>query len=292
MDAAKSTPAPPPAFADVAKAPNDLINKDFYHTVAAVLDVKLKSPSGLSITNKATSPHDGPVSASIEAKKTVSQGITVTENWTTANVLNSKVELENTIAQGVKAEILNSFAPNKGNKGQKVNLYFKQPKFHVRGFADISAAGNLSAVVDAVAGHEGYIVGGEAGYDVQKAAVTRYAAAVGYQAPTYSGAITATNNLNLITAAYYQKVNANVETGLKASYDLSSSSTVGIELASKYKLDPLSFAKAKINDRGIASIAYNTKVNSGLTFGIGASFDTQKINEAGHKIGTSFTFEG
>jgi voltage-dependent anion channel protein 2 len=50
--------------------------------------------------------------------------------------------------------------------------------------------------------------------------------------------------------------------------------------------------QAKINDRGILSLAYNVKVNQGLTFGIGGSFDTQKLNEAGHKIGTSFTFEG
>lgn len=52
------------------------------------------------------------------------------------------------------------------------------------------------------------------------------------------------------------------------------------------------FLQAKINNLGIASLAYNTKVNSGLTFGIGGSFDTQKLNEAGHKLGTSFTFEG
>jgi voltage-dependent anion channel protein 2 len=50
--------------------------------------------------------------------------------------------------------------------------------------------------------------------------------------------------------------------------------------------------QAKINNLGVASLAYNTKVNSGLTFGIGGSFDTQKLNEAGHKLGTSFTFEG
>lgn len=42
--------------------------------------------------------------------------------------------------------------------------------------------------------------------------------------------------------------------------------------------------QAKINDRGIASIAYNTKINQGFTFGIGASLDTQKLNEAGHKV--------
>lgn len=50
--------------------------------------------------------------------------------------------------------------------------------------------------------------------------------------------------------------------------------------------------QAKINDRGIAALAYNTKINSGTTLGLGLSLDTAKLNEAGHKIGTSLTFEG
>ncbi len=50
--------------------------------------------------------------------------------------------------------------------------------------------------------------------------------------------------------------------------------------------------QAKIDDRGIAALAYNIKVKPGFTFGLGASFDTQKLNEAGHKVGASFVFEG
>jgi voltage-dependent anion channel protein 2 len=284
-------PAPPPAFADVAKAANDLINKDFYDAAAAALEVKLKTPTGPAVTTKATRPHDGAISCSVEAKKSVSNGVTITETWNTANVLTSKVELDGTIAQGLKAELLNAFQPDKGNKGQKVSLYFKQPNFHLRGFADISASGSVSALVDAVASHEGYLVGGEAGYDVQKAAITRYAAAVGYQTPAYSLALTTANQMSVVTASYYQKVNSAVEAGIRASYDLKSNQAVGFEIASKYKIDPMSFAKARINNRGIASIAVNTKVNTGLTVGIGASIDTNKINESGHKIGTSFTFE-
>ncbi|KAF4313762.1 putative outer mitochondrial membrane protein porin protein [Botryosphaeria dothidea] len=331
-----------PAFSDIPKSANDLLNKDFYHAAAAVLEVKLKSPNGVAVTTKGTSAHDGPINGSVEGKKGLSNGIslqrfslslapirkrkgyscnfillgvpgppaaprmdmsglmristntgiTVTESWNTANILNTKVELDNTFTKGLKAELSSVFAPSSGNKGQKLNLTFKQPAFQTRAFFDYSAAGNLTAVVDGVVGHEGFLVGGEAGYDVQKAAITRYSAAVGYQTPLYSAAITATNNLNLFTASYYQKVNAAVETGAKASWDAKAGSAVGIELASKYKLDPLSFAKAKINDRGIASLAYNTKINQGFTFGIGASLDTQKLNEAGHKIGASFTFEG
>ncbi|KAF2840769.1 mitochondrial porin-like protein [Patellaria atrata CBS 101060] len=283
---------PTPAFADIAKPSNDLINKDFYHTAAAILEVKLKAPNGVSLTTKGTSAHDGPLSASLEAKKILDQGISVTETWNTANVLTTKVELDNTITKGLKVEALNVFSPEKGNKGAKLNFFWKQGIVNTRAFVDYAPSGALTAVVDAVASHEGFLVGGEAGYDVQKAAVTRYSAAVGYQTPMYTAAVTATNSLNVFTASYYQKVNSAVETGVKASWDAKTSSAVGLELASKYKIDPLSFAKAKINDRGIASVAYNTKVNTGLTFGIGASFDTQKLNEAGHKIGTSFTFEG
>ncbi|KAF2399198.1 mitochondrial porin-like protein [Trichodelitschia bisporula] len=282
-----------PAFSDIAKPANDLISKDFYHATAAILEVKLKAPNGLAITTKGTSPHEGDISGSLEAKKVISKGITATESWSSANVLTTKIELEDTIAQGLKAEFLSVFNPKQGPKGQKLSLYFKQGAFNTRAFFDyVPSTGNVNAVVDGVVAHEGFVVGGEAGYDVQKAALTRYAAALGYTQPQYSVAVTATNNLSVFAASYYHKVNTQVEAGVKAAYDTKSSSTVGIEIASKYKIDTLSFAKAKINDRGILSLAYNSKINSGLTFGIGASLDTQKLNEAGHKIGTSFTFEG
>jgi voltage-dependent anion channel protein 2 len=284
---------PPPAFSDIAKASNDLINKDFYHNAAAALEVKLKAPNGVNFTAKGTAAHqDGPVSSSLEAKKGLSNGISVTQSWNTANLLSTKVELNDTFANGLKSEVLANFNPAAGNKGQKLNLYFKQSLFHSRAFFDLQPSGKVNANCDVVLSHEGFMVGGEVGYDVQKAAITKYSAALGYTTPQYNAAITATNSLNIFTASYYQKVNSAVEAGAKATWDAKSGSTVGIELASKYKIDALSFAKAKINDRGIACLAYNTKVNSGLTFGIGGSFDTQKLGESGHKLGTSFTFEG
>lgn len=283
---------PPPAFGDIAKASNDLINKDFYHTAAAALEVKLKAPNGVNFVAKGTSPHSGPVTSSLEGKKALSNGITITQSWNTANLLATKVELNDTFASGLKTEVLSNFSPAAGNKGQKVNFLFKQPNFHGRVFADYAASGAIGAVADAVISHEGFVVGGEVGYDVQKATINKYSAALGYTTPLYNAALTATNSLSVFTAAYYQKVNPAVEAGAKATWDSKSGSNVGLELAAKYKLDPASFAKAKINNLGIASLAYNTKVNSGLTFGIGGSFDTQKLNEAGHKLGTSFTFEG
>ncbi|KAL9102791.1 MAG: hypothetical protein Q9163_002109 [Psora crenata] len=217
-------------------------------------------------------------------------GLTLTQAWTTTNVLNTKLELDNNIAKGLKAEALTDFVPSSQKFGAKLNLYFKQPNFTGRAFFDVLKG--PTANVDAVLGHEGFLVGAEAAYDVNKAAITKYSAAIGYSTLEYSAAITATNSLRVFAASYYHKVNSQVEAGAKATWDSKASNNVGMELASKYRLDPTSFAKAKVNDRGIAALAYNVKLRPGVTVGLGVSLDTQNLNEAAHKIGTSFEFEG
>lgn len=168
-------------------------------------------------------------------------GLTLTQAWTTSNILDTKVELEDKIAKGLKAEVLTNFLPKSQKFGAKLNLYFKQPNFHARAFFDVLKG--PTANIDAVLGHEGFLAGAEAGFDVQKAAITRYSAAIGYTMPEYSAAITATNSLSIFSASYYHKVNSEVEAGAKATWDSKSSNNVGLEVASKYRLDPTSFAK-------------------------------------------------
>ncbi|XHG00621.1 hypothetical protein AWENTII_004053 [Aspergillus wentii] len=337
----------PAAFSDIAKATNDLLNKDFYHTSAASLEVKSKAPNGVTFNVKGKNAHEGPIAGSLEAKyvdkptgkrpimrkppdpkpnslngsrpmcfissrhvlsRSIKfhvmsritdhtttlicnpySGLTLTQAWTTANALDTKLELDNNIAKGLKAEIMTQYQPSKQSKGAKLNLYFKQPNLHARAFFDL--LNGPSANFDAVLGHEGFLVGAEGGYDVQKAAITKYAAAVGFSVPQYTAAITAGNNLTVFSASYYHRVNQQVEAGAKAAWDSKTGNSVGLEVASKYRLDPSSFAKAKINDRGIAALAYNVLLRPGVTLGLGASFDTQNLNQAAHKVGASFTFE-
>jgi voltage-dependent anion channel protein 2 len=172
-------------------------------------------------------------------------GLTLTQTWNTANALESKVELADSVAKGLKAEGVFSFLPATQARGAKLNLHFKQPAFHGRAFFDLLKG--PTANVDAVVGHEGFVAGASAGYDVQKAAVTGYSAAIGYQAPIYSAAITATDNLRTFAASYYHKVNSQVEAGAKATWNSQSGNTVGLEVASKYRLDAVSFAKVCTN---------------------------------------------
>ncbi len=45
--------------------------------------------------------------------------------------------------------------------------------------------------------------------------------------------------------------------------------------------------QAKINDRGVAAVAYNVLLRPGVTLGLGASFDTQKMDHSAHKVSLS-----
>merc|ERR1712000_691372 len=232
-----------PAFSDIAKPANYLLNKDFYHLAATTLEFKDTAPNGVAfkVTGKAT--HEKATSAAIEGKyNDKPTGLTLTQTWNTANALDTKVEVSDSLAKGLKLE--------------------------------------------------GFFAGASAGYDVNKAALTAYSAAVGYAAPQYSAAVTASDNLSVFAASYYHKVNSQVEAGSKATWNSKTGNTVGLEVAAKYRIDPVSFAKAKINDRGIAALAYNVLLREGVTLGLGGSFDTQKLDQATHKLGASFTFEG
>ncbi|TAQ91428.1 hypothetical protein B7494_g218 [Chlorociboria aeruginascens] len=319
--------AAPPAFTDISKSSNDLLTKDFYHLSAAALEIKNNTPNNVTFKVTGKSTHESKNSGALEAKYTdkpngiyftkftltsriskalafmVNKGLretqllmiyrrtgfTVTQSWNTANALDNKMELNDVGAKGLKLEALGSFLPVTLDYGAKVNIHFKQPKFHVRALFDL--AKGPTANIDAVIGQDGFLAGASAAYDVQRAAITNYSASVGYTRPEYTAAITGANNMTVFSASYYHKVDANVEAGAKASWNSKNSNTVGLEVASKYRLDPLSFAKVKMNDRGVVAIAYNVLLRPGVTLGLGASFDTQKMDQATHKIGTSFTFD-
>ncbi|PFH61822.1 hypothetical protein XA68_16156 [Ophiocordyceps unilateralis] len=282
---------PVPAFSDLAKPANDLLNKDFYHLSASTFEFKDTAPNGVAFKITGKSSHDKVTSAAIEGKYVDKPtGLTLTQTWNTANSLDTKLEVSDSLAKGLKLEGLFNFLPATAARNAKFNLMFKQPNFHGRAFFDLLKG--PTANVDAVIGHEGFLAGASAGYDVNKAAVTAYSAAVGYSVPSYSAAITATENLSTFSACYYHKVNSQVEAGAKAIWNSKTGNAVGLEIAGKYRIDPVSFAKVKINDRGIAALAYNVLLREGVTLGLGGSFDTQKLDQATHKLGASFTFEG
>lgn len=183
------------------------------------LEVKTKTPNGVLFTVKGNqdakvgtflpvASHLGSISGELEGKYT-DGGIALTQGWTTANALNTKIELDNQIARGVKLELGTTFLPSLASKNAKVGLHYRQQAFHTRAFLDLFKGPTFTA--DAVVAHEGFLLGGDVGYDVLDGKLTKYAAAVGYAQSEYSATIQAHNNFKTFSASYHHRVSALLE---------------------------------------------------------------------------------
>merc|ERR1712000_586803 len=83
-----------PAFSDIAKPANDLLNKDFYHLAATTLEFKDTAPNGVAFKVIGKATHEKATSAAIEGKyNDKPTGLTLTQTWNTANALDTKVEV-------------------------------------------------------------------------------------------------------------------------------------------------------------------------------------------------------
>jgi len=285
----------PPSWKDLGKSSNELLNDDYPYRGTA-LKVKTKAPPGVSF--KVAGNYDSKSSAilgDIEGKwSNAKHGFTFTKTWTTANVLRTQIELENHIAKGLKLDLNASLAPEKGDKTTILTSIYKQSGFHSRAALDVFKGPTFTA--DAVVGRDGFLLGLEAAYNVTEGNITRYAAALGYNAPEYAVTFHGLNNLKTFSASYYHRVSPEVEAGAKAVYDSKSSQGVVLEVGTKTLLDPSAFIKAKINNAGIIGLGYTQTLRPGVKASFGLALDTQKLTDpspAGpsHKVGASFTFE-
>jgi voltage-dependent anion channel protein 2 len=150
----------------------------------------------------------GSISGELEGKYT-DGGIAFTQGWTTANALNTKIELDNQIARGVKLELGTTFLPSAASKNAKVGIHYRHQALHARAYLDLFKGPTFTA--DAVVAHEGFILGGDIGYDVMEGKITKYAAAVGYAQNEYSATVQAHNDFKTFSASYHHKVSALLE---------------------------------------------------------------------------------
>lgn len=285
----------PPSWKDLGKSSNDLLGKD-YPINGTSLEVKTATSSPVSFKVALLRDAKAVIAGDLESKYSLKHhGLTVTQTWTTANVLRSQVELENQIAKGLKFDLATSLSPEKGTKTALLTSTYKQPGLHTRAFLDIFKGPTFTA--DTVFGRNGFLVGAEASYNVVDGHLTRYSGAVGFSAPDYAVAIHSLGNGSTFAASYYHRVSPDVEAGAKAIYDTKSTTPgVNLEVGVKTYLDEAAFVKAKINNAGILALGYTQALRPGVKASFGLAIDTQKLNEVAptgpaHKVGASFTFE-
>jgi len=258
--------------------------------------VKTATSSGVSFKVALIRDAKAAITGDLETKYNLKHhGLTLTQTWTTANVLRTQVELENQIAKGLKFDLTTALLPEKGSKSALLTANYKQPGLHTRAFLDIFKGPTFTA--DTVFGRNGFLLGAEASYNVTEGRLTRYSGAVGFSAPDYAVTIQNLGNGSTFAASYYHRVSPDVEAGAKAIYDTKATTTgVNLEVGSKVYLDSAAFVKAKINNAGILALGYTQALRPGVKGSFGLAIDTQKLNDvaptgAAHKVGASFTFE-
>ncbi|TDL23231.1 voltage-dependent ion-selective channel [Rickenella mellea] len=305
-----SLPQPvPPSWKDLGKSSNDLLSKDFPIGKNS-LEVKTTTPSNVVFKVAGHHIDDNPViEALAEAKYTDRKnGLVFTQGWTSINSLLTQVELENQVVNGLKLDLTTVLPPSAqgAGPGEKpkhkdlaksaiFNAIYKQPGLHSRASLNLFRGPTFTA--DAVVGHDGFLLGAEASYNVSTGLLEKYAAAVGFSAPEYAVTVQGTENFANYSASYYHRVSRDVEAGGKVTYiGKKASEGVQLEVGTKAYLDSAAFIKAKINNAGLLSLGYTQALRPGVKASFGLSLDTQRFNSAfnttAHKVGTSFVFEG
>ncbi|KAI8804049.1 eukaryotic porin/Tom40 [Cladochytrium replicatum] len=278
----------PPTFSDLAKASNDLLGKDF-PVGAAKLEVHTTTSNGIkfSVTGNKDNK-SGSIGSDLKVKYTDKpRGLAVTETWTTANALSAQVEFTDSIAKGVKLDLNGSLTPNHGQH-VKAGVEYKQDYAVVRTALDLFKGPTLAG--DAVVGSDGWLAGAEVSYDLADARLTRYQFALGYSVPEYTASLHANNQFSTFTAAYFHRVNGDIEAGGRATWN-KTSEKVHIEVGTKYNLDRTTFLKAKIDNNGRLGLGYTQSLRPGVKLSLGGLFDTTRLSENTHKVGLSLVLE-
>ncbi|KAJ9069258.1 Mitochondrial porin, variant 2 [Entomophthora muscae] len=281
----------PVAFPDLSKAVKDLLTKD-YPVGQAKLEVKTLTSNGVNLTiNGHQDVKSGFVFGEGKVKYSdYTNGLVITNAITTSNLLTTQIELENKAAKGIKLDILAGYLPMTSQKNLKANIYYKHDLAHVRVAADVFKGPQFN--LDFVAGQDGVYLGGETAYDVEKGNVTKYNASVAYMHRDFTAALHSTDSFGNYAGTFYQRVNSDVEVGVRAAWDSKAvTSAVNLELGTKYALDRDAFIKAKVDNQGKLGLAYTQLVKPGVKLSLGGAFDTTKLNEPAHKIGFSLLFE-
>ncbi|KAF9405407.1 Mitochondrial porin [Podila epigama] len=293
---ATSVPVP---FADLGKSANDLLGKDFPvgHTK---LELKTVAPNGVTFNVLGNKDNkSGHINGELKTKYVdFKNGLTVTEAWTTGNLLTTQIELENKVAKGLKLDITGGFLPSEGKKNAKVGVQYKKLGFNSRAYLDLFKGPTFTG--DVVVSRDGFLFGGDVAYDVGGAYITRFAAAAGYTHPEYSVAVHAHNSFKVFSASYYHRITADLEAGAKAVWDSkaaapaaekSHKAPVALEVGAKYYLDRDAFVKAKVNNAGVLGLGYTQALRKGVKVSLAGLFDTTKLDQPAHKLGLSFVFE-
>jgi len=286
----------PCTFSDLGKAAKDLFDKDFCLGLIKITH-KGKTVDNLDISVGGTKVLNAveslsAISGHLETKyKIPKHGLTITEKWTTNNVLTSDICIEDRFVQGLKKSLELVFEPTTGKKSAKLKTDYKQKYAHLNLDIDLPTKNpilNASLVLGCETKY-GFLAGVQGTFDTSNGTLSKYQYSVGMD----RGDLvihTLLVNHNDIQASIYQRLNNRVETAATATYAHNTKvSRFGV--AAKYAWDQSSFIKGKVDTACIVQLAYGFLLRDGFKMTVSGQFDGKNLDSGNHRLGLALDFE-
>jgi len=278
----------PPVFGDLGKAARDVFGKDFHFGVFK-LNCTHKSPTGVEVTSGGSHVlESGKVNANLETKyKCSDYGLTITEGWSTENVLNTDVVIDDKIAKGLKLALNTKFTPATGKAKGAIKSTYKADAISINADSTIDACPTLGAA--GVAAYGNWLVGGQVGFDTAKSKLTRSSLAVGFSSKDLT-LHSYTVDGSQYGGSLHSKVNKSLDAAVNVGFNASSNETT-FGLGCKMALDDASSVRAKVDNNSKVGVSYQHKLRPGVTMTLSTLVDAANFGAGGHKVGLALDFE-
>lgn len=280
----------PPKFGDLGKDAKDLIDKNFHFGVIK-LEANTKAANGAKITSAVNHNTDtGGVLGTLETKMEFpAQGVSMSEKWTTNNVILGNVTVDNKILKGCKADLDTSFAPATGKKSAKVKLSYADCDFlHASAGVDCSFPG-LMMNGSGVMAYNGWHAGYEASYDVSNSKVASSNVSLTYKRDDFAMYSGLADN-STYTGSIHHKVSDKLSTAALLQW-ASGSTSSSLTVCGKYQLDDHSHLKAKIDNKLRVGLSYVQSLRDGVQLTLSGLVNAKSLEQGGHKLGLSLDFD-
>jgi len=271
-------------YKDIGKLANDLLTKD-YKVGKTIVEVKSKTPSGVTFTPTATKSGDA-VAATLKAAYKVLPWLDTECTFGTNGSVSMTLEAANALTKGlVLTAECEKAAPGKPGLLQSANMIadYKTDKFACKASYDYyktDLLASCSTVYDAMA------MGLDCAYSTKKGSITKYAAACQFVQPDYTvfAKCEDKSGSKTLSCSYFHKVSSDMQLGVLIAKPLAKSD-LSIEFGTAYKLDKDTSVKAKVDHDGILCTSYKQKISPLTTMTLAAQVDTVNLGDNKHKFG-------
>jgi hypothetical protein len=279
----------PPSYADLGKSARDLFGKGFNYGSVNV-ELKTKTSSGVAFTTGGSSKLDSAkLAASLETKYDIKEhGLTLSEKWTTDNLLTSEITLQDKLAAGLKLTLESAMSPQSGKKAGKVKASYAREYLNVNGDMDLDFGGptvNAAAVL----AYDKWVAGTQLAFDTAASKLTKSNFAIGHHGGDFELNLFINDGANF-SGSLFQKVSSSLSTGVTLAWSQGSAST-SFGLASKYAIDADASIATKINNDAQIGLSYVQSLRPGIKATVSTLVEGKNFNAGGHKVGFGLDFE-